>query len=259
MGPTADGLAHAPWKPLGDVEIGELALGGHACRERRGERQRRPLPRTSDRGSGRRAASAANHVSASSRCVARECVGTRPNVTRHRWRGSATARSRPDSGSTSASLRHDGRARGRLHSRALRVPRTWLIRPTRTRSSRSTPRRTSEVIQAAYRRLAQKYHPDTATAGPLNRTRRARMVEVNAAWASLPGARRAGLPMTGGEPRLRLVRASAAHPWAEPAGPAAHLGRARPAYPAGYCTSSPGSRSHLDLPVPARADRPAAS
>src|SRR3954447_17177949 len=37
-----------------------------------------------------------------------------------------------------------------------------------------------EVIQAAYRRLAQKYHPDTAGPDAANR-----MVAINEAWALL--------------------------------------------------------------------------
>ena len=48
-----------------------------------------------------------------------------------------------------------------------------------------------EVIQAAYRRLAQKYHPDRADAG-VGADAALRMVEINAAWAVLrdPAQRR---------------------------------------------------------------------
>ena len=41
-----------------------------------------------------------------------------------------------------------------------------------------------EVIQAAYRRLAQKYHPDRAETGPVD-VFVLRMVEINAAWEVL--------------------------------------------------------------------------
>lgn len=40
-----------------------------------------------------------------------------------------------------------------------------------------------EVIQAAYRRLAQKYHPDRAETGVGDAANR--MVEINAAWSVL--------------------------------------------------------------------------
>jgi curved DNA-binding protein CbpA len=42
-----------------------------------------------------------------------------------------------------------------------------------------------EVIQAAYRRLAQKYHPDRAASGPDADTAAQRMVEINAAWEQI--------------------------------------------------------------------------
>ena len=42
-----------------------------------------------------------------------------------------------------------------------------------------------EVIQAAYRRLAQKYHPDLAANGPDPDGAAIRMVEINAAWEHL--------------------------------------------------------------------------
>ena len=46
-----------------------------------------------------------------------------------------------------------------------------------------------EVIQAAYRRLARKYHPDLATAPEAG----SRMAAINAAWELIgdPGARQA--------------------------------------------------------------------
>ncbi len=42
-----------------------------------------------------------------------------------------------------------------------------------------------EVIQAAYRRLAQKYHPDRAPTAPDAETAALRMVELNVAWEQL--------------------------------------------------------------------------
>ena len=69
-----------------------------------------------------------------------------------------------------------------------------------------------EVIQAAYRRLAQKYHPDVA--GPDGA---ARMAAINAAWELLRDpARRAA------HDRARVLRsADAANPPARPATPGA--------------------------------------
>jgi len=48
-----------------------------------------------------------------------------------------------------------------------------------------------DVIQAAYRRLAQKYHPDRAAGSSEAETAAFRMVEINAAWDQLrdPGRR----------------------------------------------------------------------
>ncbi len=43
------------------------------------------------------------------------------------------------------------------------------------------PEADDDVISAAYRRLAQKYHPDVAGAGPTPDAA-ARMIELNAAW-----------------------------------------------------------------------------
>lgn len=47
-----------------------------------------------------------------------------------------------------------------------------------------------DVIQAAYRRLAQKYHPDRVAAGPEADLAARRMVEINAAWEQLRDAGR---------------------------------------------------------------------
>src|SRR5689334_18901703 len=44
------------------------------------------------------------------------------------------------------------------------------------------PEADDEVIQAAYRRLAQKYHPDVSSGGIGADAAEARMVEINAAW-----------------------------------------------------------------------------
>jgi len=49
-----------------------------------------------------------------------------------------------------------------------------------------------EVIQAAYRRLAQKYHPDRASSTPDGDVAALRMVELNAAWAQLRDPERRG-------------------------------------------------------------------
>jgi curved DNA-binding protein CbpA len=88
-----------------------------------------------------------------------------------------------------------------------------------------------EVVQAAYRRLAQKYHPDVA--GPAGI---ARMTAINAAWALLrdPG-QRAALDRD----RAARARRSAANPGsasaadatARPGSPPAPTGSARPAQP----------------------------
>src|SRR5258707_4718354 len=68
-----------------------------------------------------------------------------------------------------------------------------------------------EVIQAAYRRLAQKYHPDVAT-GP---GAEARMAGINAAWEVLRDpARRAAHDLA-----RRLAARSAERAAAGPAGP----------------------------------------
>ncbi len=52
------------------------------------------------------------------------------------------------------------------------------------------PEADADIIQAAYRRLAQKYHPDRIALDP-DPGGPARMVEINAAWAILrePGSR----------------------------------------------------------------------
>ncbi len=68
-----------------------------------------------------------------------------------------------------------------------------------------------EVIQAAYRRLAQKYHPDVA--GPDGADR---MTAINAAWALLRDpAQRAALDRARSA-RERPSRAGASRPAAEP-------------------------------------------
>ena len=71
------------------------------------------------------------------------------------------------------------------------------------------PEAEDEVIQAAYRRLAQKYHPDVVGPG---RRRSGRMAAINAAWETL------------GDPMRRAAydreRAAAARPGAAQASPA---------------------------------------
>src|SRR3954451_20111477 len=59
------------------------------------------------------------------------------------------------------------------------------------------PEADDEVIQAAYRRLAQKYHPDVSSSGIGADAAEARMVEINAAWDILRDpARRAAYDRT---------------------------------------------------------------
>ena len=67
-------------------------------------------------------------------------------------------------------------------------PRRWLTRSTPTRILQVDPEAEDEVIRAAYRRLARKYHPDLA-AGP----DAGRMAAINAAWSLVgtPAARAA--------------------------------------------------------------------
>src|SRR5215208_2918889 len=78
-----------------------------------------------------------------------------------------------------------------------------------------------EVIQAAYRRLARKYHPDT-TVGP---EAAARMAAINAAWeligdpadrAAYDRARLAG--SAGSSPLMGGAAGARAHPTAPSAG-----------------------------------------
>jgi curved DNA-binding protein CbpA len=87
-----------------------------------------------------------------------------------------------------------------------------------------------EVIQAAYRRLAQKYHPDVA-AGP---EAAARMAGINAAWEILRNpTRRAALDLA-----RRLAARNA-----ERAAAAAASGPAGPERPSTTTGHAPGSRS----------------
>ncbi len=70
-----------------------------------------------------------------------------------------------------------------------------------------------EVIQAAYRRLAQKYHPDRAEAGA-GVDAALRMVEINAAWAVL---RDPVLRSAYDSERARVAPGSSAAPMPSPA------------------------------------------
>src|SRR3954454_4366912 len=80
------------------------------------------------------------------------------------------------------------------------------------------PEAEDEVIQAAYRRLAQKYHPDIA--GP---EAASRMTAINAAWELLRDpARRAAHDRSS---RTRPVGAPAAHEGTAAAPPARDAGR----------------------------------
>jgi len=99
------------------------------------------------------------------------------------------------------------------------------------------PEAEDEVIQAAYRRLAQKYHPDRST----GQEAIDRMVAINAAWETI------------GDPKRRasfdLARSAAAAAQETPASPtsgAPGAGVGRPSSPAGGQTG----------PVPARPPDP---
>jgi curved DNA-binding protein CbpA len=90
-----------------------------------------------------------------------------------------------------------------------------------------------EVIQAAYRRLAQKYHPDVAT-GP---GAEERMAGINAAWEVLSDpTRRAAHDLA-----RRLAARNAERAGPAPARPAAHEAGSQPPGSSGW--SGSGSRS----------------
>jgi curved DNA-binding protein CbpA len=95
-----------------------------------------------------------------------------------------------------------------------------------------------EVIQAAYRRLAQKYHPDVAVDGAAAE----RMTAINDAWAVLrdPGTRAA----------YDATRVAAQSP---PAGQRPDPGLRRP--PASSATSSPTSPASNRAPPPQETNR----
>ena len=86
-----------------------------------------------------------------------------------------------------------------------------------------------EVIQAAYRRLAQKYHPDRATGADAME----RMVSINAAWELI------------GEPQRRAAYdRSVRHPASPPPGAGASMpGGATPHRPAGPTTQPSAPRA----------------
>jgi curved DNA-binding protein CbpA len=92
------------------------------------------------------------------------------------------------------------------------------------------PEAEDEVIQAAYRRLARKYHPDLAP----GEEAAARMAAINAAWELIgdPAARAAF-------DRRRAMATSAPTPEASPTG--APSARPAAAAPSGRPASSPGS------------------
>ena len=102
-----------------------------------------------------------------------------------------------------------------------------------------------EVIQAAYRRLAQKYHPDVA-AGP---DAAGRMAAINAAWEILRDpARRAAHDLARRLAVRDAERAAAAT--SQQSGPARDAPATRPTRPAGAAGGTP------ERP-PAAAPRPA--
>jgi curved DNA-binding protein CbpA len=98
------------------------------------------------------------------------------------------------------------------------------------------PEAEDEVIQAAYRRLAQKYHPDVA--GPDGATR---MASINAAWELLRDpARRAA------HDRSRRVAEAVASPPPGAPRPQAHRSPPPPATPAGPAASRPAESVSRD-------------
>ena len=118
----------------------QLAVGGHADRQRGPERDPGRDRASPARASGRPAASsAASQASASSRWVCASASAARPTTSRQRWRGSTAARGVSmtrggEVGScTSGSLPDDGRARPdhrrRARPRSSPAPRPLLGRP----------------------------------------------------------------------------------------------------------------------------------
>jgi len=108
------------------------------------------------------------------------------------------------------------------------------------------PEAEDEVIQAAYRRLAQKYHPDVSGPGPESA---GRMAAINKAWETLrdPARRRAYDRERWGTSRAGDASAASASAASSPASPASPS-RASPARPAtaptGSHTSAPGGQQH---------------
>ena len=100
------------------------------------------------------------------------------------------------------------------------------------------PEAEDEVIQAAYRRLAQKYHPDRQP----DDEGVERMVAINAAWELLRDpARRAAYDAS---------RATATRPVAAAPAPAAPTRSASPPPPAGSSTTTGAPPSGQDQPRP---------
>ena len=100
------------------------------------------------------------------------------------------------------------------------------------------PEAEDEVIQAAYRRLARKYHPDLAT-GP---EAAARMAAINAAWELI------------GKPAARVAfdrsRANPAKEAAATEAPGPHGPASRPADPPWPAADTPGSGATRPPPPP---------
>jgi curved DNA-binding protein CbpA len=106
------------------------------------------------------------------------------------------------------------------------------------------PEAEEEVIAAAYRRLARKYHPDTAT-GP---EAVGRMEAINAAWEVLGDPRRRAV-----HDRQRALQAAVARSGAGTSPDGATAGAAASASPAG---ASPAPGAARDTARPASAPRP---
>jgi curved DNA-binding protein CbpA len=106
------------------------------------------------------------------------------------------------------------------------------------------PEAEEEVIAAAYRRLARKYHPDTAT-GP---EAVGRMEAINAAWEVLGDPRRRAA-----HDRQRALQAAVARSGAGTSPDGATAGAAASSSPAG---ASPAPGAVRDAARPASAPRP---
>ena len=113
------------------------------------------------------------------------------------------------------------------------------------------PEAEDEVIQAAYRRLAQKYHPDVAT-GP---DAAARMAAINAAWEVLRDPARRASHDLGRRLAARdaeRAAAAAAAPGGPAGSPSGHHGSPPPATGTGAGPGAHGGAAGSTAGVPPR-------